>query len=82
MKVETQLLALAAISVRYFFASCWPGVRIPARDDSTLFIRDPVEGGAGGGDADDATSCGSGIAKVGDVGVIGEIDVGLRVECQ
>jgi len=57
-------------------------VRIPARDDSTLFIRDPVEGGAGGGDAGDATSCGSGITKVGDVGVIGEIDVGLRVECQ
>lgn len=75
IKVETQLLALAAISVRYFLASCWPGVRIAeARgDDSTLFSRDPTdlrvdgtvveeEGGEGevvGGD--DAISCGSGI---------------------
>jgi hypothetical protein len=49
MKVETQLLALAAISVRYFLASSWPGVRIPWRAESTpLRIREEFAGGDGG----------------------------------
>jgi hypothetical protein len=67
MKVETQLLALAAISVRYFLANSWPGVRIPWRAESTpLRSREEFAGGdggeedAGGGDGD-CMSWGSGM---------------------
>jgi hypothetical protein len=50
MKVETQLLALAAISVRYFLATCWLGVRMPWRAERTLLlIREFAEDGGGGG---------------------------------
>jgi hypothetical protein len=60
-----QLLALAAISVRYLLASCWPGVKIPRRAFSTFFDnRDPADGPVGVGveGVEDVMSCGSGMA--------------------